>query len=503
LYKQIFNQDLANARPLLATQPWQNRIFALQDLAVSVAIANDADIQPLFQSTNTRIFNAFGGIDALISSRDLKRKDGTPITANFAPSFAQWMEDWIPDCESALQQFFTEQTTKLLSEIPMVENPSGADLPQVQDPNSLSQLAFLTDAPLAQTASMTFNFDVKPTAVSAISLIPRDLENGLDKRQAACTLSSSSSSSSSSASTTSGADTSSTPTITAGPTTITSTATPFTLTQDDGDVVSCASTSLLFGLVPECGGPSQVVSTVASIASAYTVSVASVSSASVASVSAASVSAASASEASVSAASASAASASWASDAAVPSAGCWILDDDGWGDSAFEVYGINGWAGDDGGALQDQEDGCGILSGWEWYTDGQEEFEGQLRDTQYAFFGLSFFKGGCVERAVRSAGGPSDLACQHGQPGDMVELNAVRSRISSAQVDSVKAVASSNMESSKLRVTSTKASTADEAAAGTQPDTDIKASASAALPALISAASSLAAAAAAATATST
>lgn len=102
-----------------------------------------------------------------------------------------------------------------------------------------------------------------------------------------------------------------------------------------------------------------------------------------------------------------AAEASWTSAAAVPSAGCYITADDGVGDSMFEVYGINDWAGEDGGKLFDQESGCGILDPFEYHPDDRSEFEGRTRKTGTAYFGLGFFKGGCVERAVHSAGGPS------------------------------------------------------------------------------------------------
>lgn len=140
-----------------------------------------------------------------------------------------------------------------------------------------------------------------------------------------------------------------------------------------------------------------------------------------------SVSAASASAASASAVQ-SAADASWSAAAATPSASCWILDDDGLGDSAFEVYGINGWAGNDGGKLLDEEDGCGLLDGWQWRTGIQTDFQGRLRDTQAASFSLGFFKGGCVERAVHSAGGPppgrgaGELACVHGGPSERMRI---------------------------------------------------------------------------------
>ena len=213
------------------------------------------------------------------------------------------------------------------------------------------------------------------------------------------------------------------------PTTASATPVPgFTTTESDGDVVSCASSTYYNFAVNEnrsCAGSTQIVSTVASIASVYSASIASA--ASVASV------------VSISSASAAAKSAA----AAVPSAACWILDDDGFGDSAFEVYGINGWAGDGGSNLWKQEKGCGILSGQQFYTDGQSEFEGQLRNTQYAYFGLSFFKGGCVERAVHSAGGPppgngpSQIQCQHA-PSSLSsdQLKAVNS-ISGPQLNAV------------------------------------------------------------------
>lgn len=121
-------------------------------------------------------------------------------------------------------------------------------------------------------------------------------------------------------------------------------------------------------------------------------------------------------------ASQSAADASWSAAAATPTAGCWITGDDGLGDSAFEVYGINGWAGDDGAKLFRQEEGCGVLDDWQWRTGIQADFQGRQRDTQTASFSLSLFKGGCVERAVHSAGGPApghgdgQLACQHRAP---------------------------------------------------------------------------------------
>lgn len=269
---------------------------------------------------------------------------------------------------------------------------------------------------------------------------------------------------------------------TTSPTPASATSSPFTTTESDGEVVSCASSTYYnyaVNTIPTCAGATKVISTVASIASVYSASSASAASkASVASVSSAS-------------------DAAWSSAAAVPSAACWILDDDGFGDSAFEVYGINGWAGDGGSKLWDQENGCGIVSGGEFYTDGQSMFEGRLRDTQYAYFGLSFFKGGCVERAVHSAGGPSpgtgpgQIACQH-VPSSLSsdQLNAVSS-IAGPQLKAVQAVAENNTTAStfsqKEVVQSGSSSTGDSNA-------ELVVSASAALPHLLAAASSASAA---------
>lgn len=258
-------------------------------------------------------------------------------------------------------------------------------------------------------------------------------------------------------------------------------------TESDGLVISCASSTYYNYAVnenPTCAGPTQVISTVASLASAY-----SVSKASVAVIESSSASAASA-------------SASYAAAAAVPSAGCWILSDDGLGDSAFEIYGINGWAGSDGSKLFNQLFGCGIVSGGEFHTDGQDQFQGQKRSTQYAYFGLSFFKGGCVESAVHSAGGPSQgdgpgqLACQHlprqSFSGDQVTATGT---IGGAQLKAVQKAASGGSGSGSSagtvhRLAVDTSGTAAKAMAGGSPDAAMMVSASAALPHLSAAAAS-------------
>lgn len=277
---------------------------------------------------------------------------------------------------------------------------------------------------------------------------------------------------------------------TTSPTTAPATSIPgFTTTESDGDVVSCASSTYfnyVVNTIPTCAGATQVVSTVASIASLYSAAQAS-----------------SASVASVASASAASASAAWASATAVPMAGCWILADDGWGDSLFQVYDINGWAGDGGSKLWDQENGCGWISGPGgafsgpvWETGIQTPFEGGTIETESAIFGLSFFKGGCVERAVHSAGGPppgtglGELACQH-YNGDLsdTQLSAVNS-IKASQLAVVQSLAnggSTTGTSGQLREDEVIQPGASAAPPAASVDPAVVASAAAALPHLLAA----------------
>lgn len=177
--------------------------------------------------------------------------------------------------------------------------------------------------------------------------------------------------------------------------------------------MQCASSTYYnyaVNTVPRCAGSTTVVSTVSSIASAY-------------------------------ASSTFAALASWSAAAAVPSAECSILSDSGFGDSTFMVYGINGWAGEDGSKLHEEEDGCGLLSNWQRYVGDVEEFQGRPRIAQHAAFQLSFFEGGCVERAIMSAGGP-EITCHNSQGGR--KRAASQTRVQRAQVDMIQSLAQCN-----------------------------------------------------------
>ena len=181
------------------------------------------------------------------------------------------------------------------------------------------------------------------------------------------------------------------------PSPATTSAPAFTMTETNGDIISCASAThynLAVNDIAECAGATQVVGTAEAIASSHDAATSAV------------------------AASESAASASWSEAAASPSAKCVNLGDGGFFDEAteFQIYGINGWAGEDGLDLYHEEAGCGEIE-YEFHDDSQDEFQGQIRDTQWAVFWVSFFKAGCVEKAIVSAGGP-EITCTRGKPTD-------------------------------------------------------------------------------------
>ncbi|TKX21471.1 hypothetical protein C1H76_6545 [Elsinoe australis] len=190
---------------------------------------------------------------------------------------------------------------------------------------------------------------------------------------------------------------------TALPTLTTTSVPPFTSTDfRNGFVYSCASSSyynMAVNTILDCAGSSTVVSTVMTIYTAYAASSASLASADSASSASSSSSASAASAASAS----EAAAASSATAAAKPKAKCLIWDSIS--HYTLQVYDIKGWGGD-GSSLLGEEKGCGALTAWTWETGCDGE-------TSQASFTLPFLiKAGCVERAIRSAGGPAGLNCE-------------------------------------------------------------------------------------------
>lgn len=179
------------------------------------------------------------------------------------------------------------------------------------------------------------------------------------------------------------------------PTTRTVTVEPMTTIHANGEVVECASRRYYNQTVnkePLCAGATTtVISTIMAIATRYDASISS------------------------HAAEVSASKAAWSAAAAVPSARCKKIGDSGLlGESSqFQIYGINDWAGEGGKDLKRELNGCGIAT-FGWHDNTMDKFLGggdRQRETQYLDVILTFFKGGCVERAVKSAGGP-EIECE-------------------------------------------------------------------------------------------
>ncbi|KAH7041937.1 hypothetical protein B0J12DRAFT_788242 [Macrophomina phaseolina] len=196
----------------------------------------------------------------------------------------------------------------------------------------------------------------------------------IKKRQAACTLS-------------------------APPSTATSMEASATAEPTNGSPASASSAAAASQI--SVSSESAALLSSASAASLSSASEASVSSANAASVS--SESAASAASAS-SASAASASSASAAAAAASNTANCYLWS---YASLAYsiQVTPIDKWAGADGASLKREETGCGALTSW--------EFGSWSNGTQWATFNMpTLIKAGCVERAIKSAGGPAGLQCE-------------------------------------------------------------------------------------------
>ncbi|KAL8781354.1 MAG: hypothetical protein Q9213_006043 [Squamulea squamosa] len=163
---------------------------------------------------------------------------------------------------------------------------------------------------------------------------------------------------------------------TAAPSTTSAPEWPFTFTDiNKGPVIACQNSTVgkAGGIkYTECKGDKTTVGTDTKIAARYSSFVASASSA-----------------------------------AALPTAVCSIYN------SGFAYHllikHINGWAGENGGKLRHEDKGCGALTSWKWYHDSAE------------FYLPFFINKGCVERAIKSAGGPH-LSCRDGGIGKQVAV---------------------------------------------------------------------------------
>jgi hypothetical protein len=96
-----------------------------------------------------------------------------------------------------------------------------------------------------------------------------------------------------------------------------------------------------------------------------------------------------------------------------PEAACILVEDGAiiplWYDVTIVT---NNFISDQGASLKSNEGGCGDLLSWSVDTIDQPSADGSWVASQAFSFTLPLtIAGGCVERAIASAGGPSGLQC--------------------------------------------------------------------------------------------
>jgi len=96
-----------------------------------------------------------------------------------------------------------------------------------------------------------------------------------------------------------------------------------------------------------------------------------------------------------------------------PEAACEVIED---GDIIPLWYDVtivtNGFITDNGASLKSQEKGCGDLLSWSTSTINSPSPDGSWVASEMFSFTLPLtIAGGCVERAIASAGGPKGLQC--------------------------------------------------------------------------------------------
>ncbi|KAE8150673.1 hypothetical protein BDV25DRAFT_139585 [Aspergillus avenaceus] len=87
-----------------------------------------------------------------------------------------------------------------------------------------------------------------------------------------------------------------------------------------------------------------------------------------------------------------------------PDPTCVITDDNTMNFVQFAMLNLNPYTTQE--KFKKELEGCGRLFKYNWYVNSDEDIEEGASRMQNATFGLQWFKGGCVERAFHTAGGP-------------------------------------------------------------------------------------------------
>ena len=100
---------------------------AIANLAVIMSMANNLKISGLFSATNARIYQAFQGIDNIITTScgTMKDHNNRPFSATWASAYSTWMTDKI----ASQNNLITATAASLLAAIPTVNVQGGNQFP--------------------------------------------------------------------------------------------------------------------------------------------------------------------------------------------------------------------------------------------------------------------------------------------------------------------------------------------------------------------------------------
>lgn len=150
---------------------FQNQIGALQDACMAFAVLSQPEVKALYDLTNNRMYQAFLGVDALITNNALKDSSGAPLQANWGSSFKTWMTDYLGTI-SGDAWTWAEAFLSQLQE----DTNNDATLSDEQKISQLRQLTWIENSPLWGEDQFTLDFGLTWTVgtLALRSLMKRD-----------------------------------------------------------------------------------------------------------------------------------------------------------------------------------------------------------------------------------------------------------------------------------------------------------------------------------------
>ena len=151
----IFGQGLGTNQYYIKNRAnsFQNQVGALQDACMAFAVLSQPEVKALYDVTNNRMYQAFLGVDALITNNALKDSSGAPLQANWGSSFKSWMTDYLGTISGDAWAW----AEALLSQLQEDTN-NDATLSNEQKTSQLRQLTWIENSPLWGEDQFTLDF---------------------------------------------------------------------------------------------------------------------------------------------------------------------------------------------------------------------------------------------------------------------------------------------------------------------------------------------------------